>query len=82
MAVKPNAGVCHIREQIIEDPLSGLTIQFELKPGSDAPVRLKIFGNLPHGNREILFNEKGEEAGAGTALGGACRPSWLKPVVG
>ena len=28
MALKPNAGVCSIREQTIEDPVSGLTLQF------------------------------------------------------
>lgn len=80
MALKPNGGLCAIREQIIEDPVSGLTFQFEMKPGSDAPVRLRIFGNLPFGNREILFDEDGKEAGAGTALVGSCRPSWLKQV--
>ncbi len=80
MAVKPNAQVCMIKEQIIEDPVSGLTFQFELKPGSDAPVRLRIFGDLPHGNREILFDQDGVEAGAGTSLVGACRPSWLREV--
>lgn len=80
MALKPNAGVCCIREQIIDDPVSGLSFQFELKPGSDAPIRLRIFGALPHGNREILFDANGAEAGAGTALSGACRPSWIKEV--
>ncbi len=80
MAVKPNGGVCTIREQIIEDPVSGLTIQFVSMPDSDAPVRVRIFGNLPYGNREILFDKNGEEAGAGTAFGGSCRPGWLREV--
>lgn len=80
MAVKPNGSFCAIREQIIEDPVSGLTLQFVHKPGTDAPYRLQIFGDLPYGNREILFNEDGAEAGAGTALAGACRPSWLREV--
>lgn len=80
MAVKPNAQICTIKEQIIDDPVSGLTLQFEFKPDSDAPFRLRIFGDLPHGNREILFNKEGVEAGAGTSLTGACRPSWLKEV--
>lgn len=80
MAVKPNGSVCVIREQIIDDPVSGLTLQFVHKPGTDAPYRLHIQGNLPHGNREILFNEQGAEAGAGTALAGSCPPSWLREV--
>ena len=80
MAIKPDGGMCHILEQIIEDPVSGLTIQFSLAPGTDAPVRVSIHGDLPYGNREFLFNDKGAEAGAGTALAGSCRPSWLKEV--
>ena len=82
MALKPNGGVCSIREQIIEDSVSGLTFQFVHKDGSDAPYRLYVFGNLPHGNREILFNADGAEAGAGTALGDVCRPTWLREVKG
>lgn len=80
MAVKPDAQICAIREQIIEDPVSGLTLQFEFMPSSDAPVRLRIFGDLPYGNREILFDTTGAEAGAGTLLARACRPSWVKEV--
>ena len=80
MALKPNGGICQIKEQIIEDKVSGLTLQFLHKPGTDAPYRLYIVGNLPYGNREILFNADGEEAGAGTAVAEACRPSWLREV--
>lgn len=80
MALKPDGSVCSIREQIIEDPVSGLTLQFIHKPDTDAPFRLYIFGNLPYGNREILFDENGTEAGAGTALTDSCRPTWLKEV--
>ena len=35
---------------------------------------------LPLGNREILFDYEGKEAGAGTLVGDFRRPSWLKPV--
>lgn len=80
MAIKPDGGMCEIREQIITDKVSGLTFQFALVPGSDAPIRLRVYGDLPFGNREILFNQAGEEAGSGTALQGACRASWLKEV--
>jgi hypothetical protein len=78
MAVKPNAKLWTIREQIIEDPVSGLTFQFEVMPEGDA--RLRIFGNLPFGNREFIFDDKGHEAGAGVALTDFCRPSWLREV--
>ena len=80
MALKPNGGVCSIREQIIEDPVSGLTLQFIHMPGSDAPYRLHIFGLLPFGTREILFDADGKESGAGTALTDSCRPNWIREV--
>lgn len=82
MALKPNGAMCTIREQIIEDPVSGLTLQFVLAPDSTAPVRLVISGDFPYGNREILFDRNGIEAGAGTSVAGSCRPSWLKKVKG
>ncbi len=80
MAIKPDGRICSIREQIIEDPVSGLTFQFVSMPGSDAPVRLRVWGDGPFVNREFLFNDDGAEAGAGTLLAGTCRPSWLKEV--
>lgn len=82
MALKPDGDLCTIREQIIDDPVSGLSLQFVHKPGSDAPFRLFIYGNLPHGNREILFDQSGAEAGAGTALAGSRRPNWIAKVQG
>ena len=82
MALKPDGDLCTIREQIIDDPVSGLSLQFVHKPGSDAPFRLFIYGNLPHGNREILFDQSGAEAGAGTALTGSRRPNWIAKVQG
>lgn len=75
MAVKPQATQWIIREQIIEDPVSGLTFQFEVMPKGDA--RLRVYGDLPFGNREFIFDSQGKEAGAGTAITGLCRPSWL-----
>ncbi len=80
MAVKPSGKTLTIREQIIEDPTTGLTFQFKVHPNSDAPYRLCIFGDLPYGNREILFDADGNEAGAGTATTGTCPTSWLREV--
>ena len=78
MPLKPNGAVCAIREQIVEDVSSGLTLQFECHDGK---VRLVIAGkSLPFGNREILFYHDGREAAAGTLLGEFRRPSWLKKV--
>lgn len=78
MALKPNGNVCEIREQIVEDPASGLILQFECLDGR---ARVVIAGeSLPFGNREILFDNDGRQAGAGTLIGAYRRPSWLKPL--
>lgn len=81
MAVKPNGAAWTIREQIVEDPASGLTFQFLVTTAADAPYKLKVFGDgLPFGNREIVFDAEGREAGAGTLLAESCAPSWLQRV--
>lgn len=80
MANKPNGELCSVREQIFQDPVSGLTFQFEFKPESDAPVRMRVYGDLPYGNREFLFDRTGAFAGTGTALSGSCRATWIKSV--
>jgi hypothetical protein len=78
MPLKPNGALCRVREQIIEDAPSGLTLQFECEEGR---LRLVIAGKaLPVGNREILFDDQGREAAAGTLVGEFRRPHWLKAV--
>jgi hypothetical protein len=78
MPLKPNGGLCRVREQIIEDMASGLTLQFECDGGR---LRLVIAGNpLMKGNREILFDQEGREVAAGTLMGEFRRPTWLKKV--
>ena len=79
MPLKPNGALCHVREQIIEDAASGLILQFECD--DDGRLRLVLAGKaLSLGNREILFDEQGREAGAGTLVGEFRRPNWLKSV--
>lgn len=79
MALKPDASDLTIKEQIIEDPVTGLTFQFEVVPNDPgAPFRLRIFGEcLEYGNREFLFSKDGYKVGAGTHMSGLCRPAWL-----
>lgn len=78
MPIKPNGANCTIREQIVDDHATGLTLLFECENGR---TRLVIASeSLPYGNREILFDEDGKEVGAGTLLGKFRRPSWLKSV--
>ncbi|MCH8988838.1 MAG: hypothetical protein IIA92_08535 [Chloroflexi bacterium] len=69
--LRQNARELRIVEQLIEDPISGLTIQFAVSPDGKTS-RLRLFGNLPCGNREFIFNYLGEEAGAGVALTDLC----------
>ena len=78
MPIKPNGAVCVIKEQIVEDLASGLTLQFE---SNGSGTRLIIAGRaLPFGNREFIFDHEGREAAAGTLVGEFRRPSWLKEV--
>ena len=78
MPLKPNGALCKVREQIVEDDASGLILQFECENGR---TRLTIAGRaLPFGNREIVFDDQGREAAAGTLLRKFRRPSWLTKV--
>jgi hypothetical protein len=78
MPIKPNGALCGIKEQIVEDLASGLILQFECQNGG---TRLIIAGRtLPFGNREIIFDDEGKEAAAGTLVGEFRRPSWLREV--
>lgn len=76
MATKPNGQSCSILEQIIEDDVTGLTIQFER--AADGETRMRIYGDLPLGNRDFSFSESGELVGTGTATGTCPRPSWIR----
>ena len=78
MPIKPNGHLCSIREQIVEDPATGLILQFECENGR---TRLVIAGAaLALGNREIIFDADGREAAAGTLVGEFRRPSWLRKI--
>jgi len=76
MATKPNGQDCIIKEQIIEDEVTGLTIQIEKAP--DGESRVRIYGDLPFGNRDFSFDADGELVGTGTATGVCPRPSWIR----
>ena len=78
MSLKEDGQLWSILEQIIEDPVSGLTLQFEVTPHGEP--HLRIFGDLPYGNREIVFDTEGKEVGAGTSLAGLCKPAWLTKI--
>jgi len=66
--------MCRIREQIVEDLPSGLTLQFELVEGG---VRLTIAGKSLAANREILFDAEGRLLQVRAPKHSFRRPSWL-----
>jgi hypothetical protein len=78
MSAKDNAKSWAIPEQIVEDPLSGLTFQFEVAP--DGERVLRVYGDVPFGNRQFNFSADGELVGTGTSTRGLCKPSWLTEV--
>jgi hypothetical protein len=59
--------VVNIREQVIEDTASGLTIEFKQREDGEARMVLRS-STLPFGNREIQFDKDGQYVGAGTWL--------------
>lgn len=79
MSLKPDAADWTIKEQVIEDPVSGLSIQFEVTP--DGERHLRLYGKgLEFGHRDFVFSRDGTMAGAGTAVAGLCRPAWLTSI--
>ena len=76
--IKPDAKICHIEEQIINDEASGLHLMFYAYPDADGGSRLRVCSDsLPFGNRDFILNREGELGGTGTAPGGCCL-TWPK----
>ncbi len=67
---EPAPGWWTVKEQTIYDGVSGLIIQFSVD--SDGFPRLRVFGKIPFGNREIGFGPDGLKEFSGTALEGSC----------
>ena len=65
--IKPNAKTLNIKEQLIDDPVTGLMLIFRVTPSGEG--RLHLSGSiLPFGNRDFQFGSKGELVGTGTGL--------------
>lgn len=70
-----------VKQQIVRDPASGLTFQFLLD--DYGRPRLRLWGDaIPFGNREIGFNEDGEDAFAGTFAQDAPPCSFARKIGG
>ena len=51
--------------QVIDDPATGLTLQFRVSANGE--LTLTVIGDLPLGNREFIFASDGSLAGTGFA---------------
>jgi len=64
-----------VKDQLIDDDVSGLTLRFEVLPSGE-PV-LRLYGAiLPHGNRLIRFSHAGDFEHMATSVLGTERPNW------
>ena len=84
MELRPNAKDWTIKECIIEDPVMGLSLQFEVLNGKPC---LRIFKMpdaeevLEFGNRDMSFAKDGKNlVGAGTSMCGLNKPGWPDPL--
>ena len=58
-----------IKEQVIEDKVTGIALVFHVTKQGNLP-RLRLIGDmLPYGNRDFQFNKDGELVGTGVRLG-------------
>ncbi len=66
--LKRDAKTLSIKEQVINDLATGLTIFLRVTP--DGEARIEISGDiLPFGNRSLQFDVDGRLAGTGTSVG-------------
>jgi hypothetical protein len=81
MAEKPAGLRFSIKEQILEDPVTGITFQFFAVPGQEeTPFRLRIFGNVPYVDHEFVFDREGVIRERETILMRRPKPTWLKEL--
>lgn len=65
--LKRNAKTLRVKEQFIDDAVTGLMLTFRVTPSGEA--RLHLSGSiLPFGNRDFQFNKDGEIVGTGTGF--------------
>ena len=70
--LKVNAQTLKIKEQLINDLVTGLTLIFRVAPNGEAQLQL-LGDNLPFGNRDFQFNRDGELIGTGTGVRNCCK---------
>jgi hypothetical protein len=65
--LKQNAKTLYIKEQIVNDEVTGLTLIFSVAPNGEGQLRL-LGNHLPFENRDFQFDTKGRLAGTGTGV--------------
>lgn len=75
MATKPGAKNWIIKEQIIEDAVTGLVFKFEVH--DNGGVSMYVYGNLELGNRRDFAFKDGELVGTGSLLVDDC-PTFIR----
>jgi hypothetical protein len=79
MAQKPDGKQFPVSEQIFSDQVTGIKFQFFCTPSDqNSPFRLRLFGNLPYGDHELIFDAAGVIRARETIVETRPAPSWLK----
>ena len=74
MVLRRHAKDWSIKEQLVNDSVTGLSLRFGVSEGHGVKFhKLTIIGDdLPFGNRDLYFTEDGLFDGGGTGTAGAC----------
>jgi len=78
MSIKPGAQKFEILEQIVEDLVTGITLQFEKRDNGEFAIYL--YGDFPFGNRTLNFDKDGNPTGGGTHTASCPKPNWIGEV--
>ena len=70
--LKQNAKTLYIKEQLINDLVTGFILIFRVAPNGESCLQL-LGDNLPFGNRDFQFDKDGELAGTGTGVRNCCK---------
>jgi len=76
MSLKLHGKLWAVREQAVRDPVSGMTLTFEVSPTGDCVLRVKGVG--PFDNRDFTFTAQGDFAGSTPSVAAPVHPGWAK----
>ena len=70
--LKKDAKTLYIKEQLINDLATGLTVIFRVTTNGEARFHL-LGDSLPFGNRDFQFDTEGRLIGTGTGVRNCCK---------